>query len=54
MTEVTEDFVYGYLYNKLIEAAKAVQEVVIALDPCEEELIARLSGIIDEILETKF
>ncbi len=54
MTEVTEDFVYGYLYNKLVEAAKALQEVVVALDPIEEEMIERLSRIIEEILETKF
>ncbi len=54
MTEVTEEFVSGFLYTKMLEAVKPLQEVMIALDPCEEVLIARLSGIIDEILHTEF
>ena len=54
MTEVTQEFIDAYLYNKLIEAAKALQAIMIALDPCEEELIQRLSGIIDEILQMTF
>lgn len=54
MTEVTEEFIYQFFYTKILEAVKPLQEVMIALDPCEEVLIERIDGIINDILHTEF
>lgn len=54
MTEVTQDFIDVYLYTKMLESVKPLQEAMNALDPCEEKLIERIDGIIQEILHTEF
>jgi hypothetical protein len=54
MATVSQKFIDGYLNNKVLEAIKPLNELHDALDPKEQRLIAKINGIIEQILSLEF
>lgn len=49
MAKVNQKFVDGYLFGKMLEAIKPLNEVMDALDPSEKELVNKIKNVIQEI-----
>ena len=49
MAQVNQKFVDGYLFGKMLESIKPLNQAIDALDPAEKELIIRIGKVIREI-----
>jgi hypothetical protein len=49
MARINQKFIESYLYNKLMEAVKPLNQVSDALDSSEKELKAEIKGIVEQI-----
>ncbi len=49
MARVTQKFIDAFLYSKMLDAVRPLNEVLMALDPSEVELVSRIKRLIQEI-----
>jgi hypothetical protein len=49
MAQVNQKFVDGYLFGKMLESIKPLNQVIDALDPSETKFISRIRKVIQEI-----
>ncbi len=49
MVRVKPSFVESFLFNRLLEAIKPLNQVIDALEPEEQELIGKIQNIIRQI-----
>jgi hypothetical protein len=54
MARMNQKFADRYLFGKMMEVIKPLNEIIDALDPTETELIARLKVVIKEITSIEF
>ncbi len=54
MTMVNQKFIETYLYRKVFEAVKNLNEVRDALDPKEAALLQRFEAITKELMSIEF
>jgi hypothetical protein len=50
MARINQKFIESYLYNKLLEAIRPLNEFKDAIDSTEQVLKAKIEGIIQQII----